>query len=237
MQKPVVPTVNYEKPTTALSIETGDDFIDDIIRNRNRHLNNQANDIKNTLDTVNGLTTVGSAYEAVSGTAASGKPLTWGQRALSAFSAVATPLGVFAKSTKAASPVANAAAKVESQAVKTVAPIGVVAKTATAVDDVGKQLHHFATNKHFGKYTPLFNDILANYKGLHLNQPWNIGRIPHIKGKNHAVEYHEWVLDKMHKIHAVAQGNVAKFVSEFQTRVVKVVTETPKMIYPEHWIQ
>ena len=96
-----------------------------------------------------------------------------------------------------------------------------------------EEIHHFASNKHKTKYTAEFKKILSKYENLKLTQAWNTATLPH-RGR-HAKLYHEFVLREMKKIDAIAKGDKAKFIAEFQKRVVDVVKAKPEMMYKAFW--
>ena len=141
--------MNYEKPTTAMSGQgvTGDEYLDSILQNRQNHLASQAKDIGKTLDAVGSLNALVNAFEAATGATPSGEQLSGTQRAISAVSAAATPLGVLGKASNVvkeagvASEVLGAAKGVGTYNKTVAAAAGVVMRSA---DDVLKTNEHHA---------------------------------------------------------------------------------------------
>ncbi len=93
------------------------------------------------------------------------------------------------------------------------------------------QIHHFATDKN-GKYTDQFMEITNKY-GLDLDQSWNKESLPH-QGR-HPDVYHEFVLNEMQKIDAIAQGDKDIFLNLYEDRVKNVVRNNPDMLYLDGW--
>lgn len=93
-----------------------------------------------------------------------------------------------------------------------------------------KQIHHFATNKS-KKYTKQFERIAKKY-GLKLDDKWNKQLLPH-QGR-HPYEYHEYVLDSMRKIDAIAQGDTAKFLKLYDKMKQKIIKHL-EMLYKNYW--
>jgi len=92
------------------------------------------------------------------------------------------------------------------------------------------KIHHIASNKHFSKYTRLFENIAKKFK-LKLDGEWNkvpISEVYH--HSNHPVEYHEFVLDGMKRAAAEARGSQAKFLELFDEYVKKPLLEDPSML-------
>ena len=87
--------------------------------------------------------------------------------------------------------------------------------------------HHFLSNKS-KKYTPQFKEITDQY-GLNLNKDWNIRPLKGHRGR-HTNAYHDYMLDELKKIHAVAQGDKGKFLNEFN-KVINKVMDNPSMAY------
>jgi hypothetical protein len=157
----------YTKPTTALSGGvTGDEFLDSILQNRRAHLAETAqgfiDDAKTAADMAYGATAIGGIQEAVTGTTLTGRPLSNGQRAVSAVTAGVPPLGFFGKvggkvGGKAVNETVEATARGVSRYTGEVAEAaGVAVKSA---DDVTKQ--GTSVLGHYPEYKNLAEEIGA----------------------------------------------------------------------------
>ena len=75
------------------------------------------------------------------------------------------------------------------------------------------QKHHFLSDKN-STYTSQFKEITDKY-GLNLNQKWNIESIEGHLGR-HTNSYHNFMLDSIRQIDAVANGSTEKFLDLFE---------------------
>ena len=87
--------------TSALNAVTGDPFLDGIIQNRLSHMSSTAQGFVDTANTITdvavGFTNVGSAYEAIMGETASGRPLDVWERGLAGVSVALPPFAFVAR--------------------------------------------------------------------------------------------------------------------------------------------
>ncbi|MFV0382117.1 MAG: AHH domain-containing protein, partial [Breznakia sp.] len=93
------------------------------------------------------------------------------------------------------------------------------------------QVHHYASNKN-STYTEQFDDIAKKY-GLDLDSDWNKDLLLH-QGR-HPNAYHDFVLDKMVKADALANGNVEMFLDLFDESVKIPIIKNPNMLYKVFW--
>ncbi len=100
-----------------------------------------------------------------------------------------------------------------------------------AIDNVTKQNHHYLSNKH-SKFTQKFENITSKY-GLDLNGSWNIEKLPHVG--RHAKQYHNYMLESITKIDAVAQGNTSLFLQQFEVTKA-TIRANPGMMYKSFWL-
>ena len=91
--------------------------------------------------------------------------------------------------------------------------------------------HHYLSNKH-SQFTPQFEEITSKY-GLDLNGSWNIDSLPHMG--RHATQYHQYMIESITRIDAVAQGNVNIFLSQFEATKA-VIRANPAMMYKGLWM-
>ena len=87
--------------------------------------------------------------------------------------------------------------------------------------------HHFLSNKN-KKYTPQFEAITNKY-GLDLNKSWNIRPLTGHRGR-HTNAYHEYMLDQIRSIDAIANGDKAQFLSSFN-KIIDLISNNPAMAY------
>ncbi len=70
---------------------------------------------------------------------------------------------------------------------------------------------------------------------LDLDDEWNKEYLPH-RGR-HPNEYHDFVLQGMRESDAVARGNQASFLEQFEARVKQPVRENPGMLRKAWWTE
>jgi RHS repeat-associated protein len=93
------------------------------------------------------------------------------------------------------------------------------------------QVHHFLSNVN-KIYSPQYEVILKKY-GLNVNDNWNKAILPQ-SGK-HPIQYHDFVLDELRKIDAIANGNKEHFLKLFEERIVQPIRQNPDRLYKTGW--
>ncbi len=120
------------------------------------------------------------------------------------------------------------------------ADVGIPSKPATPKPDPKpnvnnsskpNQVHHFASDKN-SVYTEQFKKITDKY-GLDLDGAWNKESLPH-QGR-HPNDYHEFILDQLNDIDAIANGNQDVFLDLYEKRIKNIIKNNPDLLYSNGW--
>ena len=87
------------------------------------------------------------------------------------------------------------------------------------------------SDKHLTKYTEMYDQVIKRY-GLKLDDEWNKVFVPHLG--SHPNEYHEYMIEQIMDIDAVAHGDKDIFLDMFD-QLKQEVIDNPKMLNKDYW--
>ncbi|MGG8496438.1 AHH domain-containing protein [Tenacibaculum sp. TC6] len=108
---------------------------------------------------------------------------------------------------------------------------GLDGKARFKLDELPKQKHHFATNKH-SVYTQKMDKIASKFN-LSLDGEWNQKLLPHLG--RHPNTYHEFVLEGMQRAASQASSSQSKFIQLFNQYVIDPVIKNPELLRKSGW--